>query len=197
MPLWSGMAKDTHERMLKATAELLQSRGFHGTALNDVLDVSGAPRGSLYFHFPNGKAQLVLEATRAAIESETIARIAAFEAAPSPAEAVRSIAREIADGIEASDYQSGCPVSPLVLDGETTSPDIAALCRDTLAGWSEGLRMRFEAAGVDNAAGLAVLSLSTFQGSAILARAARDVTPILVAADALAQVIAQATPKGS
>ena len=55
------MAKDTRTRMLETTARLLQHRGFYGTALSDILEQSGAPRGSLYFHFPGGKEQLVLE----------------------------------------------------------------------------------------------------------------------------------------
>ena len=62
------MAKDTRTRMLETTARLLQHRGYHGTALSDILEASGAPRGSLYFHFPSGKDQLVVEATRLAVE---------------------------------------------------------------------------------------------------------------------------------
>ena len=62
------MAKDTSARMIEATARMLQHRGYHGTALSDILEASGAPRGSLYFHFPGGKDQLAIEATRAAVD---------------------------------------------------------------------------------------------------------------------------------
>ena len=62
------MAKDTRTRMLETTARLLQHRGYFGTALSDILRESNAPRGSLYFHFPGGKDQLVIEATRLAVE---------------------------------------------------------------------------------------------------------------------------------
>ena len=65
------MAKDTRTRMIETTARLLQHRGYHGTSLNDILEQSGAPRGSLYFHFPGGKDQLVIEATRRAVEATT------------------------------------------------------------------------------------------------------------------------------
>jgi len=65
------MAKDTRTRMIETTARLLQHRGYHGTSLNDILEQSGAPRGSLYFHFPGGKDQLAIEATRAGIEEAT------------------------------------------------------------------------------------------------------------------------------
>ncbi|TIV49083.1 MAG: helix-turn-helix transcriptional regulator, partial [Mesorhizobium sp.] len=48
------MATDTRTRMIEATALLIRRRGYHGTSLNDILSASGAPRGSLYFHFPGG-----------------------------------------------------------------------------------------------------------------------------------------------
>jgi len=54
------MANDTRTRILDTTALLLRQRGYHGTSLNDILSASGAPRGSLYFHFPGGKDQLVI-----------------------------------------------------------------------------------------------------------------------------------------
>ena len=60
------MAVDTRVRLIETTARLLQHRGYHGTSLSDILEASGAPRGSLYFHFPGGKDQLAIEATRAA-----------------------------------------------------------------------------------------------------------------------------------
>ena len=41
------MAKDTRARILETTARLLQHRGYHGTALSDILEESAAPRGSL------------------------------------------------------------------------------------------------------------------------------------------------------
>ena len=65
------MASDTRTRMLEATGRLIRERGYHGTSLNDILAASGAPRGSLYFHFPGGKDQLVIEATKMTITETT------------------------------------------------------------------------------------------------------------------------------
>ena len=43
---------------LAAAAKLFCRRGYHGTAIHDILELSGAPRGSLYFHFPRGKEEI-------------------------------------------------------------------------------------------------------------------------------------------
>src|ERR1700704_520437 len=55
---------DARERMIRSAAMLFQERGVERTSFTDVLARSGAPRGSIYHHFPGGKAQLAEEATR-------------------------------------------------------------------------------------------------------------------------------------
>lgn len=57
---------ETRDRLLDATQELVDTAGYFGTGLNQVIAASGAPRGSLYFHFPGGKDQLVGESVRRA-----------------------------------------------------------------------------------------------------------------------------------
>src|SRR5689334_8372372 len=57
-----GMAGEVRQRMSERTAILLGKKGLQGTSFSEVLEASGAPRGSLYHHFPGGKAELVLAA---------------------------------------------------------------------------------------------------------------------------------------
>ena len=54
------MAKgsDSKEKTLIAAARLFRRQGYHGTALHDILEAAGSPRGSLYFHFPKGKEEI-------------------------------------------------------------------------------------------------------------------------------------------
>ena len=85
------MASDTRTRMLEATARLLRQRGYHGTSLNDILAASGAPRGSLYFHFPGGKDQLVIEVTRASVADVAARLRETLTAEKSPGVAIRKI----------------------------------------------------------------------------------------------------------
>ena len=50
------------ERMVVSAALLIRERGAHPTAIADVLQHSGAPRGSAYHYFPGGRTQLLCEA---------------------------------------------------------------------------------------------------------------------------------------
>src|SRR3989441_12154394 len=56
------MATDTRGSMVRSAAALIRSRGVSATSLSDVLTHSGAPRGSIYHHFPDGKRQLAVDA---------------------------------------------------------------------------------------------------------------------------------------
>ena len=56
------------ERMVISTALLIRERGAHSTAISDVLEHSGAPRGSAYHYFPGGRTQLLCEAVDYAAE---------------------------------------------------------------------------------------------------------------------------------
>lgn len=190
------MATDTRARMLETTATLLQLRGYHGTGLNEILAESGAPRGSLYFHFPGGKDQLVIESTRAAVERITRHRCEVLERAATPAAAVLAFAEGMAAMLKETDYKLSCPIAPIVLDGTSEIPELAALSRQTFEEWIELLRTAFVRAGIakKRANALAVLTQSSFEGLLVIARAYRDTGPILEAAEELAAVVEAAMP---
>ena len=59
---------DTRQRMLDTAADLFQSQGYHATGLTQLTTAGGAPKGSLYFHFPGGKEQLAAEAVQLSSE---------------------------------------------------------------------------------------------------------------------------------
>ena len=190
------MANDTRARMLETTGRLLQLRGYHGTGLNEILAESGAPRGSLYFHFPGGKDQLVIEATRASVERVTRHRREVLDKAASPAAAMRAFGKALAALLEETDYRLSCPIAPIVLDGNGEIAELAALSRETFEEWIELLRAAFVRAGIPDkrASRLALLTQSSFEGLLVIARAYHDTAPILETAEELVAVIEMATP---
>src|SRR5437867_8754882 len=55
---------DSRASMVRSAASLIRTRGVNATSFSEVLADSGAPRGSIYHHFPQGKEQLAGEAIR-------------------------------------------------------------------------------------------------------------------------------------
>src|SRR5437870_13531530 len=58
------VSTDSRERMVRSAASLIRTRGVNATSFSEVLADSGAPRGSIYHHFPQGKEQLAEDAIR-------------------------------------------------------------------------------------------------------------------------------------
>jgi TetR/AcrR family transcriptional repressor of lmrAB and yxaGH operons len=191
------MAKDTRARLLETTARLLQHRGYYGTSLSGILEESDAPRGSLYFHFPGGKDQLVIEATRAAVELTTQELRETLAATASPAVAVRAYTEAAAAIMRETDYTFGCPVAPVILDATADLVELAALCRRAFEEWVGLLRQAFVGAGVpeQRADGLALLVVTSIEGALLIARAYRDCDPLLKLAAELEAVVEAALPR--
>ncbi|MBZ9669239.1 TetR/AcrR family transcriptional regulator [Mesorhizobium sp. B3-2-1] len=192
------MATDTRTRMIEATALLLRRRGYHGTSLSDILSASAAPRGSLYFHFPGGKDQLVIEVTRASVAHVTERLGAALAAERDPAVAVHHIYQSVGHMLEENEFSLGCPVAPVVLDAPNDVPDLAEICRSAFEQWIGLLREAFMLAGVPErrAHALALLVESSLEGLMVIARATRDRAPLKVVADEVAALVEQAVLAG-
>ncbi|AGB47009.1 transcriptional regulator [Mesorhizobium australicum WSM2073] len=192
------MATDTRTRMIEATALLLRRRGYHGTSLNDILSASGAPRGSLYFHFPGGKDQLVVEVTRASVAEVTERLGEALAAERDPAVAVHHIYQSVGRMLEDNEFSLGCPVAPVVLDSPGDVPDLVELCSSAFEQWIGLLREAFVRAGVPErrAQALALLAESSLEGLMVIARATRDRSSLNAVADEVAILIEQAVLAG-
>ena len=191
------MAKDTRTRMIETTARLLQHRGYHGTSLNDILEQSGAPRGSLYFHFPGGKDQLAIEATRAAIAQATHELRETLAQARTPAQGVRAYAEAAGRLMRETDYTFGCPVAPVILDAAGGVAELADLCRRAFETWADMMRTAFVATGMSarRAQALALLVLSSIEGLLLIARANRDCSALMTVAAELERVVGADLPR--
>ena len=175
-----GQRSDAKQKMVQAARQLIRERGYGATAFSDVLALSGAPRGSVYFHFPGGKAQLAMEAAEAhAHEQVEIIDRAAREASS----AAQLIERYLDLGRErmvAGDYSRGCGVAPLVTEGAAQeSAELSETSRRAFSEMTDRLVFHFVAFDVDRAAArvLADAVMAGVEGAMITSRALRSPAP--------------------
>jgi TetR/AcrR family transcriptional repressor of lmrAB and yxaGH operons len=166
--------------MLDATARLLQSQGYHGTGLGQILDDARAPKGSLYFHFPGGKEELAAEALRRSAAAWRDAVLAVVEAAPTPVRAVRAVCELLASHLEASQFRDGCPIATVALEAAPTSQLIHEACAEAYRIWQGVLERRLQDLGAPAARAerLAITMLAAIEGAMVLAKAARSGEPL-------------------
>jgi len=169
------------ERMVISAALLIRERGAHPTAIADVLEHSGAPRGSAYHYFPGGRTQLLCEAIDFAGEY-IAARIAKGQ---SGVEVLDELVADYRNQLLHNDYRAGCPVVAVTVEaGDPTKQDQATAVIDhaaaAFARWTDLIAQRLIADGVSakRAEELAMLTSTAIEGAIVVARASRDVKPL-------------------
>jgi AcrR family transcriptional regulator len=177
--------RSPRERMVISAALLIRERGAHATAISDVLEHSGAPRGSAYHYFPGGRTQLLCEAVDYA--GEHVGAI--ISEAGGGLELLDTLIEKYRRQLLDSDYRAGCPIVAVSVEAgfETSSEQdrerIAPVIERAAAvfdRWTKLIAQRFVADGIppDQAGELAVLATAAIEGAIVLARVRRDLAPL-------------------
>jgi AcrR family transcriptional regulator len=164
--------------MIISTALLIRERGARATSLDMILAHSGAPRGSIYHHFPGGREQLLREATDYA--GEYVARRLERKGGESPLGAIDWLLDEYRANLVATDFRAGCPVVAVAVESPEDGIDLRDEAFAAFERWRAQLARGFIAAGIEASRSdeLALLAIAAFEGALILSRAYRDLAPL-------------------
>ncbi len=171
------------QRMIREAAVALARKGLQRASFSEVLEAAGAPRGSLYHHFPGGKSELVLDAL--ALTSERVTQGldgVAGRPAAEVAERFFAIWRNV---LALTDFGAGCAVAAVTVAAETPAQLDAAAA--IFRAWRDKLAALLAAGGVEDgpARALAATLVSAAEGAVVLARAERAFEPFDLVAEAL------------
>lgn len=168
---------DTRQRMLSSALSLLRERGANGVTLDGVLAHSGAPRGSIYHHFPGGRDQLVIEAAQ--LGGDMVADIVESHS-DSPRRALRELVDFWKQLLTDNDYRSGCPTVALAVGGADRIPGATDLARETFERVTGALAQMLCRAGApeEQAVSMANVAVAALEGSVILCRVQRSMRPL-------------------
>lgn len=179
--------------MIAATAELLEYQGYHATGLNQITQVSATPKGSLYFHFPGGKEELVSESIRIA-GAEIGEKIAVvLQSTEQVGDAVKAFVMLLAQELQTSDFRKGCPIAMVAMETAATSPRLRQTCEQVYASWFAQVEQRLTTAGIEPAvaASWTTLIWASIEGALLLSRTYQSTAPLETIAVHLQQLLNQ------
>jgi AcrR family transcriptional regulator len=169
---------DSRNRMIESAALLFREHGYSGTGFRDVIEHSGAPRGSIYHHFPGGKEQLAADtvAWAAAVIERRIERAAQNG---DPVVALGMFVDAWREVLEDSNFRAGCPIVAVAAEAHVGSTATAAAAA-AFARWQDLITRALLDAGVGrtDARRLATLVVAAVEGAILLCRARRDIRPL-------------------
>jgi AcrR family transcriptional regulator len=184
------MASDSRVSMIRSAAALFGARGLSATSFADVLADSGAPRGSIYHHFPGGKKQLAEHAIGWTSE-QVLGHLRAC-----PSDTASGVLAWFIDlwrqSVIASGCTSGCPVAGIAIDtGAAADDDLMGAARAAFAQWTAALAAQLQAAGLPahRAGPIATTALAAMEGALILCRAEGSSQPLEATAQELMNLL--------
>ena len=177
--------------VVNAAVALFRRQGYAGTGLNDIVDASGAPKGSLYYYFPAGKASIAAAAIEEAGRrvAETVAKLASETG--STGDLLRAHARLLSGWLRKSGFRDGCPITTVLLELAPEDRAVAEAGRKAYTARLKILTAKLITDGFPKARAerLATLCVSALQGALIQARVERSGAAIETAADELARML--------
>jgi TetR/AcrR family transcriptional regulator, lmrAB and yxaGH operons repressor len=181
------MPTDARDRMVRSAVLLLARHGYQATSFGAVLEHSGAPRGSIYHHFPDGKDELIAAAIDLA-GGEAIALLDGL-AGRSPAEVVEGFLAMWRAVLDRGGFEVGCSVLAVAVSADDR--ELVERAGGVFRAWTARLAELFVAGGRDaaSARALATLVIAASEGAVALARAERDAAPF---EEVAAQLVAAA-----
>jgi AcrR family transcriptional regulator len=173
----------TRTKMLVSAAEVMRERGAAGVTIDEVLVRSGAPRGSVYHHFPEGRNQILTEALRYA--GETLTEIIDVAAAKGGIYLIRQFVEFWEELLVESDFAAGCPVVAAAIGSADDEPQLTTVAGSIFRRWRDALTRAFVSDGFDepSAASLAIMCIASLEGAVVLCRSTRSVDALRTVTD--------------
>ncbi|MCX4824100.1 TetR/AcrR family transcriptional regulator [Streptomyces sp. NBC_01142] len=181
----------TRDRIVIAAARLLQRQGYVGTGIKQIAKEAEATLGSVYHFFPGGKEAVAVAAITYSGKEFAATLHTALELEDDPARAIEACAGDLAQGLRASGWTDGCPVTAAALETLGTDSEIQQACARALQSWQDMvsdklLRCGFPAAVARD---LACTVISTLEGAEVTAQVNRSEEPLLLAGRHLARLV--------
>jgi TetR/AcrR family transcriptional repressor of lmrAB and yxaGH operons len=181
------MTEGVRERMVASAVALLARRGLQATSFSEVLQHSGAPRGSVYHHFPGGKDQLI-ESALSAAGSRAVDLL--DRKAGESAEAITAWFLHIwHEVLVRSNFEAGCAVLAVAVAAD--SPELLDQTASVFRTWRRRLAELLEQGGLGrtDAQRFAAVLVASSEGAVVLARAEQSVEPFDLVADQLMEQV--------
>lgn len=188
---------DSRARAIATAERLFRLQGYTATGLNQIIEESGSPKGSFYFHFPRGKAQLAEEAIDHYVASRiALLRKISANTAGDALKFVHQIFDAFAAEMVASDFQYGCLMQNLANELPALDAELTKRVARGFVDSTEIVAEHFKQCGFASAraSSTAAALVAAVEGARTIARLER--TPAIFEALADVSVQGWAAPEG-
>lgn len=181
---------DSKEKILKAASRLFQIKGYNATGLNEILKESDAPKGSLYYYFPNGKEELALEAIKLSSEFIQTKIRNALDKYSNPIEAIQYNIKCIIENLE-DDEPNNISIGLIALETHLSSEPLREVCKEVFNEVTNIYAEKLIKSGLPKevAQELGAFILVTIEGAITVSVTQKNSTDLLVASKQISMLL--------
>ena len=183
----------TREKLIEAAITLMRRSGLSGAGINEIVRESGAPKGSVYYFFPEGKQQIVEEGLTQYSERVVAFIDSALSSKRNPGEKVKALFNAFAERIEVGEFRHSCPVGTVCLDLDSNLEGLRFVVAAAFDQYLKAIEAHFPFGDRRRAKSFAGLLLTAIEGAYIRGRADASSKPFREAGAWLAEL---AEPRG-
>ena len=179
------------DAIVRTAVRLFRQQGYAATGLNQLVAESGAPKGSLYHYFPEGKTAIAAAAVAAAGDRVTHTLRELAGQGLSPGDRLRRYAALLSGWMASSGFRDGCPIATTLLETAPQAEAVRVAGARALSAWQDAFAAPLLERGVapQRAQRLAALAVAAIEGALLQARVQRSSEPIVAAAEELAAML--------
>jgi TetR/AcrR family transcriptional regulator, transcriptional repressor for nem operon len=122
----------TRKRIVARTATLLNTRGYLGTPVSEIMRVVGLQKGGIYRHFES-RAALTREAFEYAVARMRNRLLGALEGKITATDKLFGLLEVLRNAAYEESYRGGCPIMNLAVESDDADPELRELARDAMA----------------------------------------------------------------
>jgi TetR/AcrR family transcriptional repressor of nem operon len=188
-------AERTKQFIIEKTAPIFNAKGYMGTSMNDIMNVTGLTKGSIYGNFEN-KDEVALAAfdhNFGAIVSYIRLKI---EARPKMIDKLLVYTETYRNFLKLSFLEAGCPILNTSTEADDTHPMLRKRAVNALKLWQTSLEKYIEI-GIEtneikastNAAVFSAILMSLIEGAVMQAKVTGNSTVLNITMDFLEKMI--------
>jgi TetR/AcrR family transcriptional regulator, transcriptional repressor for nem operon len=174
---------ETRQQIIRKAAPIFNQKGYEGAALSDLMQATGLEKGGIYRHF-DSKQELAAEAFDHAWKIAMDVRFEGTQEIPDTVDRLKQIVRNFRDR-RTGVVPGGCPLLNTAVDCDDGNPKLRARARQALSSWLHRLeaivdegKLRGEVRSSVDSGELAMLIVSTLEGSSMIRRLQKEDGPL-------------------
>jgi len=176
------------KRILDATADAFQKRGYHSTSTHDIVRAAGVTAGALHHHFPTKKVlalNVIEERVAQAVDKHWLEPVRSAHGAE---EGIRTAFEQIASALDRSKTILGCPLNNLALELCAADSEFREAIERIYDNWRKVIadKLRADFDGAFDADALATFVIASYSGAIAQAKAKQSTAPLRTCAAQLA-----------